>query len=300
MSAVGLPRHAYRRLRKKSKRILSHLWLAALKIINQRATTPVLGDAAVIVSLTTVGARLDTVAYTIESIASGRVRPCRLILWLDDPEAFAQRPASLRRLEERGLEVGLTENLGPHTKYFPTLSTALSDGLPLVTADDDILYPRRWLSDLLAAAELNPGTVNCYRASVIALDGDAIAPYDSWPRCKDTSASVTRFATGVSGVFYPMTMVAELHRRDKGFCNTAPRADDLWLHWVALRSGTAVRQISSTPRHFPFIPGTQETSLVSSNVGAGANDVQIAALYEPEDVATLAAAGAQDISGSGC
>ena len=51
------------------------------------------------------------------------------------------RPESLRRLERRGLEVRLTQNYGPHTKYYPSLADAIADGLPLVTADDDILYP---------------------------------------------------------------------------------------------------------------------------------------------------------------
>ncbi len=74
------------------------------------------------VSLTSYGTRIGRVAYAIESIAAGTARPRRLVLWLDDPTRFAARPAALRRLERRGLEVRLTENLGPHTKYFPSLA----------------------------------------------------------------------------------------------------------------------------------------------------------------------------------
>ena len=85
-------------------------------------------------------------AYAIESIAAGRTRPQRLILWLDDPLQYDHRPAALRRLEARGLEIRLTENWGSHKKYFPALSIALGDDLAIATADDDTLYPRSWLT----------------------------------------------------------------------------------------------------------------------------------------------------------
>ncbi|HET9648794.1 MAG TPA: hypothetical protein VFP34_11240 [Microlunatus sp.] len=288
-------RAGYRWARKRAKRTQSHVWLAWLTGINARSSRPVTGDADVVVSLTTFGSRLESVAYTVESIAAGTVRPRRLVLWLDDPAAYENRPTNLRRLEARGLEVGLTDNLGPHTKYFPALDGALASGLPLVTADDDILYPRSWLAGLMAAAAAHPGVVNCYRASVVALSGDRLAAYVRWPRCTDTQTSVARFGTGVSGVHYPLAMVRELQRRGTAFIDSCLKADDIWLHWVALRAGIPVRQIDARPRHFPMLPGTQEQSLVADNLVLGRNDDYIAALYDSGDVATLAAAGAPSL-----
>lgn len=292
MTASQPLRQLYRLVRKKAKRVQSHLWLATLRARNAVARSKITGSAPVVVSLTTFGPRLGTVAYAIESIASGNRRPRRLILWLDDRDAYLRRPGSVRRLERRGLEVRLTSNYGPHTKYFPALSTVLSDGLPLVTADDDILYPRRWLARLLDAAAAHPEQVNCYRASVVTVQGERLAPYVTWPRCTDTVASVTRFATGVSGVFYPRSMLVALHEHGDAFMRSCPRADDLWLHWVALNTGVEVRQISARPRHFPYIPGTQDVGLVNDNVQGGSNDAQIANLYSAGDAATLVAAGA--------
>jgi len=291
-SAVQPLRAAYRRVRKAAKRASSHVGLALLRLRNRFSTAPVLGDAPAMVSLTSYGSRIDTVAYTIESIAAGTVRPQRLVLWLDDPQRFAERPAALRRLERRGLEVRLTENRGPHTKYFPSLGLALADGLPLVTADDDILYPPGWLAGLVAAGREHPEVVNCYRASVIALRDGAVAPYVTWPRCKDVKTSAAHFATGVSGVRYPTTMLEALSEHGDEFAHRSPKADDIWLHWVALRAGIGVRQVSPRAVHFPYLPGTQEETLVSGNIGLGANDRYVAGLYEPGDVAALANAGA--------
>ena len=287
-------RALYRRGRKAAKRASSYLGLWILRVRNRFSSASALGDAPVMVSLTSYGTRIDSVAYSIESIAAGSTRPRRLVLWLDDEVRFAARPAALRRLERRGVEVRLTENRGPHTKYFPSLPLAIADGLPLVTADDDILYPPQWLAGLVAAGVEHPDVVNCYRASVIALRGGAVAPYVEWPRCGDAAVSAAHFATGVSGVRYPVPMLEELARHGDEFVRRCAKADDIWLHWVALRAGVGVRQVSPRARHFPYLPGTQEETLVSGNIGQGANDRYVAGLYEAEDVARLAAAGAPE------
>jgi len=293
-AGVSPLRALYRRARKAAKRASSHLGLLVLRVRNRFSSASALGDAAVMVSLTSYGTRIGSVAYAIESIAAGSTRPRRLVLWLDDAERFAARPASLRRLERRGVEVRLTENRGPHTKYYPSLPLAIADGLPLVTADDDILYPPQWLAGLVAAGLQHPDVVNCYRASLVALREGAVAPYVDWPRCTDTKTSAAHFATGVSGVRYPVSMLEELARRGEEFLERSAKADDIWLHWVALRAGVGVRQVSPRARHFPYIPGTQEATLVSGNVGQGANDRYVAGLYDDDDVARLAAAGAPE------
>ncbi|GAA2107737.1 hypothetical protein GCM10009841_27880 [Microlunatus panaciterrae] len=295
MSSPALPdwavirtgRSGYRWLRKKSKRALSHVWLAALKVRNRHSSATVTGDADVVVSLTSYGRRVQSVAYAIESIASGRLKPRRLILWLDNQAVFDSRPASLRRLEQRGLEIRMAQNYGPHTKYFPYVQSEAEHRLPLVTADDDVLYPPNWLSRLYRAASARPDLVSCYRAARILTSGQALAPYNSWPMCKTTLPGPDLLATGVSGVLYPVRMLAELARRGAAFMDVCPAADDIWLHWVALRAGIPVRQISRTPVHFPVIPGTQEQTLVASNVGQGGNDKWISNLYTPDDVALL-------------
>ncbi len=105
-------------------------------------------------SLTSYGPRIATVWKTIESIGAGSVKPRRIILWLDDPAALADPPASLRRLQTRGgLEIRGCPDYGPHKKYFPYVTSILPEHptRTLVTADDDVYYPATWLEELLAA-----------------------------------------------------------------------------------------------------------------------------------------------------
>ena len=280
-------RRSYRWLRKKAKRASSHVWLAGLRVRNRLSQAKVLGDNDVVVSLTSYGTRVGSVAFAIESIGCQTMRPRRLILWLDNQQAVDNRPASLRRLEQRGLEIKLSENFGPHTKYFPYVQSEARHQSPLVTADDDVLYPPHWLRRLYHAHLASPDIVNCYRAAEVRTDNGTLSSYSTWPMVKSTTAQLNHFATGVSGVIYPVTMLAELAARGSAFMETCPKADDIWLHWVALQAGIPVRQISRIPVHFPVIPGTQDQTLVEENVNQGANDKWIAALYSAADAALL-------------
>ena len=145
-----------RRARKLGKRPRATCAVAYLRVRNLAARGPVTGSAAVVVSLTSYGDRIGTVSIGIESIARGTVRPQRLVLWLDTPDDVACVPASLRRLERRGLEIRRSRNYGPHTKYYPYVMSTPRHTVPLVTADDDIVYPPNWLALLVDAGGATP------------------------------------------------------------------------------------------------------------------------------------------------
>lgn len=284
-------RRAYRRGRKLLKRLLAHLRLSVLHIRNLTTKQPVVGTCEVIVSLTSFSARIGTVAYAIESLARGTARPSRMILWLADNEQLDRLPASLERLRRRGLEVRTCPDYGSHKKYFPALTLALADQLPIVTADDDILYPARWLEHLAKAGERNPGMVSCYRASRIRVSGGKIAAYTSWPRCRDDLPGFDVFPTSGAGVYYPLPMVQALIDAGEAFLERAPKADDIWLHWVAVRSGIRMRQIFHRAQLPPATPGTQQVSLMTENVFGGRNDRYVQALYDESDIARISGGG---------
>ncbi|MFF2244498.1 hypothetical protein ACFVTM_10000 [Arthrobacter sp. NPDC058130] len=296
-ASVSVLRRAVRRARKLGKRVRAACAVACLRVRNLLARGPVTGAAGVVVSLTTHGDRIRTVSIGIESIARGTVRPQRLVLWLDSPEDVAACPASLRRLERRGLEILAasdygTANYGPHTKYYPYVTSVPRHTVPLVTADDDIVYPPKWLAQLVDAAERHPGSVSAHWVSIMGVEGDQIAGYGTWRRARDTAERPANFATGVSGVIYPPAMLEELRLRADGFLDSCRRADDIWLKWVALRAGIPVRQVGPVPRHFPIIPGSQGQTLMSTNVGENQNDHCIRGLFSAEDVAALGASAA--------
>ena len=133
-----------------------YLWL-----LNLYVRTAITQPGGPVVSLTSYGKRIRTVCLAIESIARGSMLPSRLILWIDDIAVFDNLPSGIRRLRQRGLEVRFCRNYGPHKKYYPYLASVETIEAPLVTADDDLLYPRYWLKELVEAFRQCPDVVNC-------------------------------------------------------------------------------------------------------------------------------------------
>lgn len=241
-----------------------------------------------IISLTTYGKRVNSVFLTIESIAQGTVLPSRIILWLDDPSIFNNKPDSLKRLEKRGLEVYLCENFGPHTKYFPYIENEPNPTLPLVTADDDVIYPKHWFSMLYEAWKTSPDYINAHGARKITFSSGKIDPYLNWKYCTNTEPSFQNFALGIFGVIYPSEFQKKLKSAGRSFVNHCPKADDIWLHATAIRSGFKIKQISSNLiRGVIDTPDTQDMALFHSNQFSGGNDNQIRNTYNDEDYELL-------------
>lgn len=237
------------------------LWLRALNLCSRR---PLTGDCKADVSLTSYGLRITSVWSTIETIGRGVQRPGRLILWLDDESAVKNPPASLKRLIRRGLEVRPCKDFGPHKKYYPYVLECLSNRT-LVTADDDIYYPKTWLSRLLAAHREDQ--VTAYRARIRTEDS-----YADWPMCHTDEPSERVFATGVSGIAYPPRLLEVLRSRGDEFLAVCPRADDFWLHFAAVGSGVPVCQINREPANWWPQVRLRTTGLWHDNLSQGGND----------------------------
>lgn len=256
-----------------------------------------LGDpGAPIVSLTSYGERVAISYLAIESILRGRLRPSRIILWVDDEETVEHLPAALRRLQRAGLEIRVAaEGSGPHTKYLDALPLAAQSGVPLVTADDDTVYPVDWLHRLFAHHLDHPDGISCYRARRIAVDttddqsGPGLLPYEQWPLVRDSSECERNFVTGVSGALYPPVMINALMERGTEFEEVCPNADDVWINHTALQVRVPVRVVDGRSRDFISLEAAQGTGLKHANVARGRNDVQIAATYSELDRKTLAA-----------
>lgn len=279
--------HLPRRIVRESVMVIQSVLLF---LINRFGRVPVTEPSGPVVSLTTYGKRSKKAYFAIESIARGTMRPSRLILWIDDEALFNNLPTTIRRLQKRGLEVKSCKNYGPHTKYYPYVESNEAFDTPLVTADDDILYPRYWLKKLIAANREYPDAVNCYWAHVMDVGSNGIGRYAAYEACSSTRLSARHVALGVMGVIYPPPFLMVLKRAGTAFEDRCPKGDDLWLHVQALRAGYKVRQILPGLPYFSFqaVPGANEIALSNENVTYGdGNDRQVRATYTEADVKLL-------------
>jgi len=276
------------RVPKRAVRLVVKTFLTIyLFCVNRFSRRSCQGELPVVVCLTSYGRRAESVYLTIESIVRDRARPTRIVLWLDEEPFLSSLPKSLRRLQARGLEIKACENFGPHKKYFPYVCSQESFALPLVTADDDIIYPRGWLEELTIAYTATPDTIISNRARVICMsdpasDFPAIAPYSMWDLAQGTAASFANFSTGTSGVVYPPSMQRALRDLGQSFVDDFWSADDIWLHATAVSRGVRTRQAGDRARLFPMRLRSQSEALFRRNHSEGGNDAMICAAYTPE------------------
>lgn len=242
-------------------------------------------DSDVVVSATTHGKRIHRVHVAIESVARGTVRPGRYVLWLDDPTLMTKLPRTLKRLRRRGLDIILVPaGYRVHTKYFPYVESIDHHEKRLVTSEDDIVFPPEWLQTLLDGSDRHPDCVVSYRAHEVTFVGGEIAPYDDWRPCRSTTPSFRHFGTNVSGQVYPAAFLNFVKGEGTRFQEVAPMNDDIWLHHLAVKSGTRTVQVLPEPQLFPWVPGTQASGLFWTNVLGGENDLQIRRAYDAAEI----------------
>ena len=250
-------------------------------------TTPGVGDADVIVSLTSYGRRILEVGPVIESIFEGSVRPAKVILWLGDSLKNKPLPIILQRQMKRGLEVKFVPDIRSYTKIIPALKHYPDS--TIITIDDDALYPYDLVERLVNAHSEYPDDIIAARVKRIKLGKNGRPErYRRWtmitePECSD--ASPLNFLTGVGGVLYPPHCLDDEVFNKDVFLDICKYADDVWLYAMALKAGTITRKCPThTEKGNDFIgddidnaPGLR---LLNMKKGKEMNDVQFAAVMD--------------------
>lgn len=262
--------------------------IAALALRNRLRSESALGTVPTVVSLTSHGDRVARLWITLESIANGTSRPSRILVWLDKSLKNRKLPSNLERLRTRGVEFCFVNDIGPHQKYFYAIELARKANMSLATVDDDCIYPAWWLDRLYDGHIKTPDCIVCYRARVVAFsESSKLKPYNDWPFANYDHPDPCVFFTGVSGVMYPQKFLSILESCGEVFRQHCPRADDIWLNYVASKNSFPARQLFHDPWDFPEVPMTQHLALWTSNQ-AGGNDDQLAATYDCETLHKLA------------
>ncbi|WP_395646348.1 hypothetical protein [Terricaulis sp.] len=205
------------------------------------------------------------------------------ILWIAHDDC-ASLPQSVVRLQQDGLSIRTCADLRSYNKIIPALEAF--PAATIVTADDDLYYPRTWLQTLLSSRMAGVREVLCHRARRIAREGARLAPYKSWKAVRRGGApSQLLFPLGVGGVLYPPGVLDGRVADITAFKQLCPTGDDIWLHWMRSLAGAPARCVGSGYDFAPWL-GSQQKSLWSHN-GTGGNDRQIANMIEafgwPED-----------------
>lgn len=234
----------------------------------------------IIISLTSYPPRFAHLHLTIKCLLTQSVRPKSVVLWIAH-EDIASLPQSVQDLEKAGLQIRGCANIRSYKKLIPCLEAY--PGTRILTADDDLFYPRNWLKSFwITSQETDPQTVVFMRGHEIALDeeGEPL-PYDLWSHDTNHGDSSGNFVvpTGVGGVLYPARgFDIEVFRSDI-FMLLAPTTDDIWFFWFGVVSGFRYQKAAGRLRLVNW-RGTDKSALYNTNVGSGTNDTSLANLIE--------------------
>lgn len=236
----------------------------------------------VIVSLTTYGRRLDTVAITIESLMQQTLKANRIVLWLDERLKEGEVPVSLQNQERRGLEIRYCKDIRAYKKLIPSLKTYPDDAI--LTVDDDVIYPYDLIERFVREHRANPHLILCSKLRRMKIGkGGKLAPYREWEKGVTTlDDSMLNFPTGVGGVLYPPHSLDIEVFNEEAFMEICSSNDDIWFKAMSLKKGTLSKRISShSVNGIDYIedPEVQDIGLFHRNVGKNYNDKQIEAVF---------------------
>lgn len=215
----------------------------------------------IIVSVAVISQRISNLVPVLESLLHHQSRPPdRVVIWissepflLDEGCDYSDLPEQVRSWhEDRVIEVRTTANTGPHRKMIPLLKEHRKDPDPpiLITADDDTIYPVRWVEALVDAHRAS-GAAICFRGRVIARTEAGLKPYDTWPLIPayDEVQSQYVLATGREGLLIRANMFDQRTFTD-GYMEYAKSRCDVWIAAGLIAGGTEMYKLSMA-RIFP-------------------------------------------------
>lgn len=232
------------------------------------------GTVPVVVSLTSIPARIRTLHLTILSILDGLVRPEQIILWLNE-SLQEQLPRSLTRLQGPCFKIRFAPGTSSHRKLVFTLKELPS--ATLVTCDDDVMYPRDWLSSLYAEHQARSNYIVGHTCRAISYSaGGELLPYKYWMHAPPGACGREIMPVGVGGVLYPPGCLHQDVLNEDLYMRLAPKADDLWFKVMAVLQGTTSCRSMSPPEEPLPCPLFLGKSLGDTNVKQDMNRVQLA------------------------
>jgi hypothetical protein len=251
-------------------------WFYFFKKKNSKTQT----NENLIVSLTTFPERISKVHLTIESIMRQTVRPKYVYLWLAKSQfkSIEILPSSLLKLKDLGLKIKFCdEDIRSHKKYYYALK--MNDDKIIITVDDDYIYNKNLISELLILYNKNTNSVCCNLANNILCNKSGFLPYKKWTKVNFSKPSKRILAIGAGGILYPPgVMHKEVLNKDV-FMELCPLADDLWLNAMTLLNNRTVIKTERTIKNLPIFYLVNK-NLTTENVAHGKNDTQIKSLKD--------------------
>lgn len=234
-----------------------------------------------VVSVTSYGRRVRSVLYyTLISILRQTLTPDKIIVWLqEDQWTYDSLPKRLKDLSKFGIEFKFCSDLRSYKKLLPSLQ--LYPNSLIVTFDDDVIYEKEILADLISEHRRNPSAIVCGHARYPQQMQERFTEYNSWPGPPIVYEKAKFIMpVGAGGVLYPPNSLHEEVLNYDIAQKLCPIADDLWFWIMAKRNNTShivIRQDKSIGDGFDDLYQVMHkgSALTHSNSKKNLNDIQL-------------------------
>ncbi len=253
------------------------------KLIVKKEISKVKRVDKVIVSLTSYGNRIKELKYTLFSLVNQTLLPEKIIVYLAYNDKNLVSDELINFFNEI-IEFHYCEDLKSYKKLIPAKHEFPE--YVIVTADDDIYYPKYWLSELLKAHSYNDKAIICHQCIKITTNGKyAINKFNKWVYNPNESG-ISKFYTllGGTGCLYPPNSLFEDYDNYSLIKKLVPYADDLWFYFMAILNNTKILKLNKL-RHLKYVNIYREYGLIKEsstlsviNVDNNKNDEQFNSL----------------------
>ena len=201
-------------------------------------------DTQIIVSLSCGEESFNTVEYTLYSIFNQKVSPDNVVLWISNKYELSDLPYSITKFVKEGLSIRFVEDKKSYTKIYYALKEYKNS--IIVTADENIYYPKDWLSKLYLSYITSPEDIHAHNVTKINYDGHKILPYSDWKKHSNPeTASFNYFPIESGGILYPPECFLRDVLREDIYKKKINTSWDIWSWCLALASGRKIRLVKN-------------------------------------------------------
>lgn len=195
-------------------------------------------DLSPIISLTTISSRINGLEPVIHSIINQKIRPHSINLYISEEgflidDGIQCNNPQLKNIASMGVNIYKVPNIGPYRKQYPLIIQLRSNfapaNTPIITLDDDVVYPSNIVGLLMSALDSSDAVV-AHRGREITFGKGCIAAYKDFSSPKNFSSHLN-MGTGKNGIAYRLKYFPENYEDYLGHI-LAPTADDIWCKWA--------------------------------------------------------------------
>lgn len=220
----------------------------------------------IIISLTSLPERIQDIHFTLYSLLNQKLKPEKVVLWLAEeqfPKKEAELPKTILNLKKNGLEIRWCEDLKSYKKLIPSLKEFPNKYI--VTADDDLYYPKDWLENMWKQHEKYPNSIISTRArKIIFNENNEFTKYSQWRlSTHEEEPSYLNFPTNGAGtLFYPNSLSKDVLNQEL-FLKICDSSDDIWFWAMMILNKTKISVVEKPMYELTYVNVARELNILN-------------------------------------